>query len=171
MAALDYSAAPPFIRANKSITLSDNTSGTPVTLTLLDYTGEMTVNEVSRASASYKPNGRRPAAGAIVLETDDQEVELTVRVGLRSYKGNTAHTPLEFMKGETVNSVALTSFSSFGKFLFQLVETVDSTANGGGSQTVTYSNVEYVSQTEVMVDGILYQDLTLRAHVNKPAYA
>ena len=167
MADLDYgSTVPPFIKANKSISLEDGT-GSPVTLSITDYTGELMASEPQRVSVSYKPNGRRPATPG-VLETDDQEIELTLKIGLKSWKGSTTHTPLEFMRGETVNAQALTSTGAFGKFLFTLVHTYN---NGTTSQTVTYEYVEYVSGTETETDGIMYIEATLRAHQNAPTYA
>lgn len=167
MADLDYgSTVPPFIKANKSIQLEDG-AGTPNTLSLTDYTGELMASEPQRVSVSYKPNGRRPATPG-VLETDDQEIELTLTIGLKSWKGNTTHTPLEFMRGETVSATALTSVGAFGKFLFKLTHTYN---NGSTSQTVTYDYVEYVSGQEVEREGILYVECTLRAHQNAPTYA
>lgn len=172
MADLDYGAAVgPMKKVVKSVVLNDNTSGTAITLSLVDFDGTAMANIPRRVSASYKPNGTRPSGGPVVVETDDQEVSLTLAFGLKSWKGATAHTPIQFMKGETVNSIPLVSTGVGGRFLFEMVVTYDSTVDGGASQTLTYAYCELVSGTEEERDGILYVNVSITDHENEPTAA
>jgi len=164
MAAVDYgAAAAPFTKVLKTLTLFDGT-GTPITQSLVDFDGTIAFLDTPRTSVSYKPDGRRPSGGALVLTTDDVEMDATLSFGAKSWKGSTVQTPIEFMKGETVNSIALLSTAAAGKFLFGLDLTFVSET--GGSQIVKYTHCEYLSGTSVERDGILFVDVSIRIHQN-----
>lgn len=172
MAALDYGAAVgPMKKQIKTIVLNDATSGTAITLTLSDFDGGAMATVPRKSSSSYKPNGRRPSGGPVVLETDDQEVTFSLRFGLKSWSGNTAHTPAQFMRGETVNSIPLVSTGVGSRFLFEAVVTYDSTEDGGGLQTVTYAYCEATTIKEEETDSILFLNVDIIDHENEPTYA
>lgn len=166
MAAIDYGAGvAPFTKVLKALTLFDGT-GSPITQSMVDFDGVLAFVDQQRVSASYKPNGRRPTGGAVVLDTDDSETDVTLSFGAKSWLGSTVQTPLEFMKGETVNAIALTSTGTAGKFLFGMDLTYTNSA--GTAQVVKYTHCEYLSGTEVERDGILFVDVALRIHENGP---
>jgi len=166
MAAIDFGAsAAPFTKVLKSMLLYDATSGTRKELALVDFDGTIAFMESQRTSVSYKPNGRRPTAGPMVLETDDVEMDMNIVFGAKSLLGSTTHTPREFMKGETVNSIALTSTAGAGKFLFGVELTY---SDGTNSQVVDYQHVEYLSGTEEDRDGICFNNCAVRVHANGP---
>jgi hypothetical protein len=164
MAAIDYGAAiAPFTKVLKTLTLFDGT-GSPITQSLVDFDGTISFVDTPRTSVSYKPNGRRPSGGALVLSTDDIEMDATLSFGAKSWAGSTVQTPLEFMKGETVNAIALTSTATAGKFLFGMDLTFVS--ESGGSQIVKYTHCEYLGGTSVEREGILFVDVSIRIHQN-----
>jgi hypothetical protein len=166
MADIDFgSAVTPFKKVLKAFSMFDGT-GTAITQSLVDFDGTIAFMDTQRTSVSYKPNGRRPAAGAMVLETDDIEMDATVSFGAKSWTGATVQTPIQFMKGEEVNSIVLISTATAGKFLFGLDLTY--TNDAGSAQVVKYTHCEYLSGTEVERDGILFVDVALRIHQNGP---
>lgn len=171
MAAIDYGAAVgPKKKIGRSIKFIDGT-GSPVELACADWDGELSYASAEQSSTSYKPNDQRPSGGAMVLNVGDQEEDFTLAIGAKSWVGSTVHTPLEFARGETVNSVALTSVGSAGKFLFIVEITEDSTSDGGGSQTITRGKVELLSVGSETRDGITFLLLNCRNHENKPTVA
>ncbi len=169
MAALDANKIP-FKGAITTIALADDT-GTPNTLTLTLVQGSATWTEPGRAVAEARERGRHLTKPTIV-ETDDQNVSLSISALVDTVYGNTAVSLREFVTF-TNGASAFVSTASGAAPCVKVTLTLNSTVDGGGSQTVVfaYAHCDELSWDDAGTDGLATVSLTFTDFESRPTYA
>ncbi len=169
MADLDNGTTP-FKHAVLGAVLNDG-AGTPATITLLGVQGSVTWTETGRVKKEARDRTRHQAT-PVIIETEDGNVTGSITLHATSFKGSSNTHPYEFIT-KTGAGASLTSTATGGAHCVELVLTLNSTVDGGGSQTATFA---YCDCSNITVDstgdeGAFTLSFDFVDYENRPTYA
>lgn len=166
MANLDSSIA--FSKVDITSLIIEEGGATQLTLTLTQST--LTWTRTGQGYAEVRENGQHLGTPQARL-TDDGTISLSLDLAISSFKGSANVHPYEAFT-HTGNASIWTTTGAGDKKMLKLIVTYNSTAGGGGSQTVTFANciVDSVDAKEVG-DGLIGMSVSMTDLENEPTIA
>lgn len=170
MADLDNSTIP-FKHDVIAITFNDGTSPSANTLAVYLIQGTVTWSEPGRTKVEARDRNRHQGT-PVVVETDDGNVTGSITLLCTSWKGSSNTHPYEFMTF-TGTASSFASTGAGGANLIEMVLTTNSTADGGGSQTVTFAHCDFsdISVDTGGTDGLCTITANFTDYENRPTMA
>jgi hypothetical protein len=167
MAAFDSNGIP-FKGAVSTATLGD---GGANTLLLKLVQGSITWSEPGRAYVEAMERGRHQST-PVVVETDDGNCSGSCSFLVDSYDGSSAATPYEFLTFSGSASAFATT-SAGGRKTFKLTVTMNSTVDGGGSQTAIFAHcvLDSIEVDDGGTDGLMTLTFNWTDLESRPTYA